>query len=84
MLDGDTAITAKQDSKSNIIYLGLASLLNDLSSEIIQPILPLFITYLGGGGLAIGLIGGLSDGIPSILKIFSGYYADKIGSTSLS
>ena len=29
--------------------------------------------------MAIGLIGGLSDGIPSILKIFSGYWADRLG-----
>ena len=68
-----------QDARSNIKLLGLVSLLNDASSEIIQPILPLFISSLGGGGVAIGLIGGLSDGIPSILKIFSGYWADKMG-----
>jgi MFS family permease len=68
-----------QETKSNIILLGLVSLLNDMSSEIIQPILPLFIASLGGGGVAIGLIGGLSDGIPSILKIFSGYWADRLG-----
>src|SRR5512136_1991706 len=65
--------------RSNIILLGLVSLLNDSSSEIIQPILPLFIASLGGGGVAIGLVGGLSDGIPSILKVFSGYWADKQG-----
>ena len=50
--------------RSNIILLGLVSLLNDSSGEIIQPILPLFIASLGGGGVAIGLVGGLSDGIP--------------------
>jgi MFS family permease len=76
----DEAVLKKKDStQSNIPLLGLVSLLNDISSEIIQPILPLFIIYLGGGGLAIGLIGGLSDGIPSILKIFSGYWADRLG-----
>jgi MFS family permease len=68
-----------EPTRSNIILLGLVSLLNDSSSEIIQPILPLFIASLGGGGLAIGLVGGLSDGIPSILKVFSGYWADKQG-----
>jgi sugar phosphate permease len=68
-----------QDVRSNIGLLGLVSLLNDASSEIIQPILPLFISSLGGGAVAIGLVGGFSDGIPSILKIFSGYWADKMG-----
>jgi hypothetical protein len=61
-----------EPTRSNIILLGLVSLLNDSSSEIIQPILPLFIAFLGGGGVAIGLVGGLSDDIPSILKVFSG------------
>jgi MFS family permease len=63
----------------NIVLLGFVSLLNDISSEIIQPILPLFIASLGGGSLAIGLIGGVSDGLPSILKFFSGYWSDCIG-----
>ncbi|NYT02102.1 MAG: MFS transporter [Methanosarcinales archaeon] len=63
----------------NIVLLGLVSLLNDISSEIIQPILPLFITSLGGGSLAVGLIGGFSDGLPSILKVFSGYWSDRLG-----
>ncbi|HWQ18963.1 MAG TPA: MFS transporter [Methanotrichaceae archaeon] len=63
----------------NIILLGLVSLLNDISSEIIQPILPLFIATLGGGSIAVGLIGGLSDGIPSIFKIFAGYWSDRLG-----
>ncbi|MBN1323808.1 MAG: MFS transporter [Methanotrichaceae archaeon] len=65
--------------EKNIHRLGLVSLLNDMSSEIIQPILPLFISSLGGGGLAIGLIGGISEGIPSLLKIYSGYWADRLG-----
>jgi MFS family permease len=69
----------KVDKKRNIYFLGLVSLLNDASSEIIQPILPLFITSLGAGGLAIGLIGGLSDGLPSLLKLLSGYWSDRLG-----
>ncbi|MGV8175134.1 MAG: MFS transporter [Methanothrix sp.] len=63
----------------NIILLGLVSLLNDISSEIIQPILPLFIASLGGGSLAVGLVGGFSDGLPSILKLFSGCWSDRLG-----
>ncbi len=63
----------------NIVLLGFVSLLNDISSEIIQPILPLFIATLGGGSLAVGLIGGISDGLPSILKVFAGYWSDRLG-----
>ncbi len=79
MSKGENGHQSREETKSNIFLLGLVSLLNDMSSEIIQPILPLFIASLGGGGLAIGLVGGLGDGIPSILKIFSGYWADKLG-----
>lgn len=66
------------EKKKNIYLLGLVSLLNDASSEIIQPILPLFIASLGAGGVAIGLIGGLSDGLPSLLKLVSGCWSDRL------
>ncbi|RLI78437.1 MFS transporter [Archaeoglobales archaeon] len=65
--------------KQNVILLGIVSSLNDLSSEMILPILPKFITMLGGGSLAIGLIGGLMESISSILKVFCGYLSDKTG-----
>ena len=63
----------------NVVLLGLASLLNDLSSEMITPILPFFIKSLGGTGIVIGIIGGLRDSVANILKIFSGYLSDKTG-----
>lgn len=62
----------------NILLLGLVSFFNDVSSEMILPLLPLFITTLGGSGVAIGLIGGLMQGLPEILKVFSGYFSDRI------
>jgi len=64
---------------TNILLLGIVSFLNDLSSEMIMPILPMFITSLGGAGLIVGLIGGLRDSISSILKVFCGYWSDKEG-----
>jgi len=66
-------------AKVNILLLGIVSFLNDLSSEMIMPILPMFITALGGAGLVVGLIGGLRDSISSILKVFAGYWSDKSG-----
>lgn len=60
----------------NVLFLSFASFLADVSSEMILPILPFFIASLGGGGLAVGLIGGLSDSLASILKVFSGYWSD--------
>jgi len=66
-------------TNANILLLGIVSFLNDLSSEMIMPILPMFIIALGGAGLIIGLIGGLRDSISSILKVFAGYWSDKSG-----
>ena len=68
-----------QKLSMNIILLGVVSLLNDLSSEMINPLLPFFITSLGGTGVAIGLIGGLRDSVASIFQIFAGYISDRTG-----
>ncbi|MCK5534222.1 MFS transporter [bacterium] len=46
---------------------------------MIIAIFPMFIVFLGGGGMAIGLIGGLGNSLSSILKVFSGYWSDRIG-----
>ncbi|HUW18997.1 MAG TPA: MFS transporter [Sedimentisphaerales bacterium] len=64
---------------ANIILLGIVSFLNDVSSEMIMPVLPMFITALGGAGLAVGLIGGLRDCISSILQVLCGYWSDRTG-----
>lgn len=64
---------------ANVLLLGIVSFLNDLSSEMIMPILPMFITALGGAGLVVGLIGGLRDAGSSILKVFCGHWSDRTG-----
>ena len=63
----------------NIVLLGIVSFLNDASSEMIMPILPLFIASVGGTGVIIGLIGGIRDSISSLLKVICGYWSDKTG-----
>jgi MFS family permease len=64
---------------ANVILLSLTSLLNDVSSEIIQPLIPLFMTFLGASALAIGILGGLSDSIAAIFHMLSGYLSDLKG-----
>lgn len=61
----------------NIILLGITSLLTDFSSEMVTPILPFFITSLGGTGIAIGLVFGIGDAVAAVLKVFSGEIADR-------
>jgi MFS family permease len=63
----------------NVILLSIVSFLNDLSSEMIMPILPMFLQSLGATGLIVGLTGGLRDSISSILKVFCGYWSDRTG-----
>lgn len=56
----------------------MVSFLADASTHMIKPILPVFITMLGGGGLAVGGIGGLTESATSLLKVLSGYWSDRI------
>ena len=63
----------------NIVLLGVVSFLTDVSSEMMMPILPMFIVALGGTAFVVGLIGGLGDSVSSILQVFSGYWSDKHG-----
>jgi len=72
-------IVRRYGISANIILLGVVSFLTDTSSEMIRPLLPLFIVYLGGTYQAIGLIGGVGDSAASILKVISGYLSDKTG-----
>jgi len=61
----------------NIIALGFTSFLTDVSSEMILALLPLFLTAIGAGKAAIGLIEGIAEFTASLLKTFSGYVSDK-------
>lgn len=70
----------------NVLLLGLVSFFADISGEMMTPILPLFIAALlletNSGlitGFVIGFIGGLGDAVANIVKVFSGYLADKTG-----
>ncbi|MCX6772292.1 MAG: MFS transporter [Candidatus Micrarchaeota archaeon] len=64
--------------KQNVLVLGVVSFLTDVSSEMIFPILPVFLTsILGVGKEAIGLIEGIADSAASLLDIFIGYWSDK-------
>jgi MFS family permease len=64
----------------NVVRLGWVSLLTDISSEMLYPIVPIFITsVLGAPMAALGLIEGLAESAANILKIFSGWWSDQAG-----
>jgi MFS family permease len=69
----------KKDGFRNVIILSIVSFLNDVSSEMIMPILPMFLESLNASGQIIGLVGGLRESVSSILKVLCGYWSDKTG-----
>lgn len=65
---------------STIVVVGLVSLFTDLSSEMIVPILPLFLTsVLHVQVSAVGIIEGMAESAASVLKLFSGWFSDRMG-----
>jgi len=62
--------------------LGLISLINDTSSELIYPLIPLYLSsVLLVGPQTLGIIEGVVEAFGSLLKLFSGVISDKIQNT---
>ena len=60
--------------------LGWVSLVTDMASEMIYPLLPIFLTrVLGATALSLGLIEGVAEAASSVLKIAAGRLSDKTG-----
>ena len=64
----------------NVFVAGLVSFFMDVSSEMIYPLVPLFLAnVLGVNKSLIGLIEGIAESTASLLKVFSGWFSDRIG-----
>lgn len=62
----------------NIVILGFISFFMDISSEMVYPIIPLYLTAAFGATPAlVGIIEGIAESTASLLKVFSGYVTDK-------
>lgn len=62
----------------NIVILGIVSLLTDISTEMVYPLLPIFLTVnLGASPAIVGIIEGIAESLASLLKVLSGYWGDK-------
>jgi len=81
----DNLIQKEENAKktfiaSNIILLGLVSFFTDISTEMVYPILPLYLSsIMGATPTIIGIIEGIAESLASIIKLFSGIAADKYG-----
>ena len=64
----------------NVVVLGMVSLFMDVSSEMIYPLIPLFLNnVLLASKTYIGLIEGVAESTASVLKVFSGWLSDRLG-----
>jgi MFS family permease len=67
-------------SKGNVLWLGVVSLFTDLSSEMIYPLLPFFLTQtLGAGPAFLGIVEGVAETTASLFKLASGWFSDRVG-----
>lgn len=62
----------------NVIALGMVSLFTDMSTEIVYPLLPLFLVALGAGPMFIGLVEGVAETTASLLKLVAGWASDRL------
>src|SRR5512138_1992381 len=62
----------------NVVFIGLVSFFMDLSTEMVYPLIPLYLTAAFGASPAlVGIIEGIAESLASLLKVFSGYVTDK-------
>jgi len=63
----------------NVFFLGIVSFLTDVSSEMIFTLIPLFLSnVLGAPATFVGLVGGFSESTDAVLRVFSGWFSDRI------
>src|SRR3990170_173260 len=66
--------------KKNVFILGIVSFFTDISSEMLYPIIPIFLTVVLHAPMSVvGLIEGIAESTASILKVVSGWLSDRSG-----
>ncbi|MEN6617332.1 MAG: MFS transporter [Syntrophorhabdus sp.] len=62
----------------NIVAISLVSFLNDISSEMIYPVVPIFlVSVLNAPVTIVGLIEGIAEATANLMRVFSGYFSDR-------
>jgi MFS family permease len=63
----------------NIFFLGLISFFTDISTEMVYPLIPLYlVAAFGATPVLVGVIEGIAESLASLLKVYSGYLTDKL------
>src|ERR1039458_1109848 len=64
----------------SVWVLGIVSFFNDMASEMLYPVLPIFITQVLGAPVAVlGLIDGVAEGSAALFKTIFGRWSDRLG-----
>ncbi len=61
-----------------VILLGLVSFFNDTASEMVVPLIPVWLLALGQGPVALGIIEGSAEAVSSLFKLWSGRRSDRL------
>jgi len=61
----------------NIFFIGLISFFTDISTEMVYPLIPLYLMSMGATPALMGIIEGIAESLASLLKVYSGYLTDK-------
>lgn len=76
----DTAEKGSQPLSPTVKALGVVSLFADVSSEMVYPLNPVFVTrVLGAPAWALGIIEAVAESTASILKLYAGRWSDRAG-----
>ncbi len=75
-----TATTKRVAVPATVLLLGTVSVLTDISTEMVNAVLPLYLTaQVGLGLLAYGFVDGLYQGVSALVRMAGGYASDRLG-----
>jgi MFS family permease len=73
------SVKIKKKIPLTVIMLGVVSLFTDAASEMIYPLVPIYVAALGSGAIILGIIEGVAETTAAMLKLVSGIISDKTG-----
>lgn len=83
-MEDRTVRPSRQPLHRNVWFAGFVSLFNDASSEMVYPLLPIFLTsVLKASRTSLGVVEGVAEATASLLKVFSGVLSDRFGNRKL-
>ncbi len=76
--DQDTTAGGTWSNRS-VVGMGVTSFLSDAGHEMVTTLLPAFLTLIGAPASALGLVEGVADALSSFMKLFAGWWGDRVG-----